>query len=66
MAERRCRIHSCKTLAKAGQLMCRDHWLSLPAMLRRSINASWKARDMKSYVAEVRAAEKLILGEPQT
>ncbi len=46
--------------------MCRDHWFALPASLRRSINASWKAGDKKAYVAEVRAAEAFILGEPQT
>lgn len=58
-----CRIAACTTPARSGQLMCREHWFQVPKPIRDAIWATWKARDMKSYVANVRAAEAVIEGK---
>ena len=63
---RRCRIITCPTPAKAGQLMCRGHWFKVPKPLRTAINAAWRSRDLKTYASNVREAERLILEEERS
>lgn len=50
----------CGCLVKRGQLMCRAHWFALPQPLRRAINATWRGRQWKSYLKNVREADRLL------
>ena len=56
----------CGVLVKRGQLMCRSHWFALPQPLRQAINATWKGRQFKAYLKNVREAERLLQGDDET
>lgn len=45
----RCAIPGCTDPCRSRQLMCRWHWVKVPADLKASVNATWKivARPMK-------------------
>jgi hypothetical protein len=45
---------------KRGQLMCRSHWFAIPKALRLAINATWRGREFRAYLANVREAERLL------
>lgn len=42
--------------------MCRSHWYALPKQLRQGINATWRGRQFKAYLTNVREAERLLRG----
>lgn len=50
----------CGATVKRGQLMCRAHWFSLPQQLRRAINATWRGKQWKSYLKNIREADRLL------
>ena len=53
----------CGERVKRGQLMCRSHWFAIPKALRRAINATWRGREYRAYLANVREAERLLREE---
>lgn len=47
---RRCPVVGCFDPPREGHLMCRHHWLALPAALRREVDDSWR-----EYSAAIKA-----------
>lgn len=55
-----CACERCRTVVQPGELMCRAHWLSLPAALRKSILFTRQQRWDRDYAAYVREAIDMI------
>lgn len=57
---RSCACERCRTIVNRGELMCRAHWLSLPAALRKSILFAHQHRWDRDYQNNVREAVDMI------
>lgn len=60
---RRCAARGCKTFVPRRQLMCRDHWYTVPGEIRREVNVAYAERGSRPaapmtprYAAAVRSA----------
>ena len=58
-AGRKCAATYCQDRVTPGNLMCRDHWLSLPKSLRDRIFRTFRAKDEDAYGEAVREAIEL-------
>lgn len=61
--QRLCRVHGCGERIQRGYIMCRSHWFSLPRQLRAAIRHTWRQRDKRAYVRNVREAQRLAVAE---
>lgn len=59
-----CAATPCAVTVQPGMLMCREHWFSVPKVLRDSIWRTWRARQVSHYQDYVRQAVDFVDAMP--